>query len=51
MTNSWRALARMAQDRLVASTDPEDVTMILNVSPVMSKSLRIVTVFNSAVVR
>ncbi|RDB20833.1 Trafficking protein particle complex subunit 12 [Hypsizygus marmoreus] len=28
MTNSWRALARMARDRLV-TTDPEDLTLIL----------------------
>ncbi|KAG6891591.1 hypothetical protein C0992_002629 [Termitomyces sp. T32_za158] len=28
MTNSWRALARMARDRLVAA-DPEDLTLVL----------------------
>jgi hypothetical protein len=31
MTNSWRALARMARDRIVTS-DPEDLTLILGVS-------------------
>lgn len=31
MTNSWRALARMARDRIVAS-DPEDLAVILGVS-------------------
>ena len=31
MTNSWRALARMARDRLVKS-DPADLTLILGVS-------------------
>ena len=30
MTNSWRALARMARDRLVAS-DPTDLTLVLGV--------------------
>jgi len=30
MTNSWRALAKMARDRLV-TTDPEDLTLILGV--------------------
>ena len=30
MTNSWRALATMARDRIV-STDPEDITLILGV--------------------
>lgn len=32
MTNSWRALARMSRDRIV-QTDPEDIGLILNVSP------------------
>jgi hypothetical protein len=31
MTNSWRALARMARDRIV-STDPEEIGLILSVS-------------------
>jgi hypothetical protein len=30
MTNSWRALARMARDRLV-QTDPEDLDRVFNV--------------------
>ena len=29
MTNSWRALARMARDRIVQA-DPEDLTLVLN---------------------
>jgi hypothetical protein len=29
MTNSWRALARMARDRIVQA-DPEDLTVVLN---------------------
>ncbi|SRR5713226_1315592 len=29
MTNSWRALARMARDRIV-QTDPEDLSLVLN---------------------
>lgn len=32
MTNSWRALARMARDRIVTS-DPSDLTLILGVRP------------------
>lgn len=31
MSNSWRALAKMARDRIVAS-DPEDLERILDVS-------------------
>lgn len=31
MTNSWRALAKMARDRLV-ETDPEDLDLVLSVS-------------------
>ena len=31
MTNSWRVLARMARDRIVA-TDPGEVALLLNVS-------------------
>ena len=34
--NSWRALARMARDRIVAS-HPEDLTTILGVSPFRRK--------------
>lgn len=33
MTNSWRAIARMARDRLV-SANPEDLPLILSVIPV-----------------
>ena len=31
MTNSWRAIARQARDRIVEA-DPEDVSFILSVS-------------------
>ena len=31
MSNNWRALARMARDRIVSST-PSEVELILNVS-------------------
>lgn len=34
MSNSWRALAKMARDRIVAS-DPEDLGRILDVSYIL----------------
>jgi hypothetical protein len=37
MTNNWRALARMARDRIVTS-DPEDLTLVLGVSESHSNS-------------
>lgn len=30
MTSSWRALAMLARDRLVSSTDPEDLSLVLS---------------------
>src|SRR6266404_2637665 len=35
MTNSWRALARMARDRIVEA-DPEDLPLVLNARHVTS---------------
>jgi hypothetical protein len=38
MTNSWRALARMARDRIV-QTDPEDLSLVLNACIVLTLAL------------
>ena len=41
MTNNWRALARMARDRIVTSS-PRDVELVLNVRVLRYiKSLRV----------
>ncbi|KAG5641891.1 hypothetical protein DXG03_003999 [Asterophora parasitica] len=45
MTNSWRALARMAQDRLVTA-DPEDVALILDLWYLRLASLARLRLFN-----
>ncbi|KAF8630143.1 hypothetical protein AX15_003096 [Amanita polypyramis BW_CC] len=45
MTNSWRALARMARDRLV-TTNPEDLQMILNLWYIRLSSLARLRLFN-----
>ncbi|KAG6890323.1 hypothetical protein C0995_009530 [Termitomyces sp. Mi166 len=47
MTNSWRALARMARDRLVAA-NPEDVTLILDLWYLRLASLARLRLFNQA---
>ncbi|KAJ6619835.1 hypothetical protein B0H10DRAFT_2163687 [Mycena sp. CBHHK59/15] len=45
MTNSWRALARMARDRIVTS-DPEDLTLILGLWYLRLSSLARLRLFN-----
>ncbi|KAJ6581568.1 hypothetical protein B0H19DRAFT_930624 [Mycena capillaripes] len=45
MTNSWRALARMARDRIVTS-DPEDLTLILGLWYLRLASLARLRLFN-----
>ncbi|KAJ7429883.1 hypothetical protein B0H11DRAFT_1981672 [Mycena galericulata] len=45
MTNSWRALARMARDRIVTS-DPEDLTLILGLWYLRLSSLSRLRLFN-----
>ncbi|KAK2463528.1 hypothetical protein APHAL10511_004279 [Amanita phalloides] len=45
MTNSWRALARMARDRLVTA-NPEDLTLILNLWYIRLSSLSRLRLFN-----
>ncbi|KAJ7180722.1 hypothetical protein C8R46DRAFT_1070393 [Mycena filopes] len=45
MTNSWRALARMARDRIVSS-DPEDLTLILGLWYLRLSSLARLRLFN-----
>ena len=39
MTNNWRALARMARDRIVTSS-PRDVELVLNVRELRYKILK-----------
>lgn len=39
MTNSWRALAKMARDRIVEA-DPEDLDLVLSVSAVAVRQAR-----------
>ncbi|KAA1470247.1 hypothetical protein DENSPDRAFT_774116 [Dentipellis sp. KUC8613] len=45
MTNSWRALARMARDRLV-QTDPEDLALVLSLWYLRLSSLARLRLFN-----
>ncbi|KAJ3481257.1 hypothetical protein NLI96_g7781 [Meripilus lineatus] len=45
MTNSWRALARMARDRIVAA-DPEDTSLILSLWYLRLSSLARLRLFN-----
>ncbi|KAJ7255526.1 hypothetical protein B0H12DRAFT_1016341 [Mycena haematopus] len=45
MSNSWRALARMARDRIVTS-DPEDLTLILGLWYLRLSSLARLRLFN-----
>ncbi|KAL1747812.1 hypothetical protein HDZ31DRAFT_80114 [Schizophyllum fasciatum] len=45
MTNSWRALARMARDRLVAA-DPEDLTLVLGLWYLRLSALARLRLFN-----
>ncbi|KAF8269800.1 hypothetical protein EI94DRAFT_1778124 [Lactarius quietus] len=45
MTNSWRALARMARDRIVQA-DPEDLTLVLNLWSLRLSSLARLRLFN-----
>lgn len=45
MTNSWRALARMARDRIVQA-DPEDLTVVLNLWSLRLSSLARLRLFN-----
>ncbi|KAF8634596.1 hypothetical protein AX17_004185 [Amanita inopinata Kibby_2008] len=45
MTNSWRALARMARDRLV-TTNPEDLNMVLNLWYIRLSCLARLRLFN-----
>ncbi|GLB41938.1 putative regulation of kinetochore assembly [Lyophyllum shimeji] len=45
MTNSWRALARMARDRLITS-DPEDLTLILGLWYLRLAALARLRLFN-----
>ncbi|KAG5723677.1 Tetratricopeptide repeat protein 15 [Termitomyces sp. T112] len=47
MTNSWRALARMARDRLVAA-DPEDLTLVLGLWYLRLACLARLRLFNQA---
>ncbi|KZT21559.1 hypothetical protein NEOLEDRAFT_1073338 [Neolentinus lepideus HHB14362 ss-1] len=47
MSNSWRALARMARDRIVA-TDPEDVSLILDLWYLRISSLARLRLTNQA---
>ncbi|KAF8498609.1 hypothetical protein F5888DRAFT_1690439 [Russula emetica] len=47
MTNSWRALARMARDRIVQA-DPEDLTLVLNLWSLRLSSLARLRLFNQA---
>ncbi|KAF7430912.1 hypothetical protein PC9H_006627 [Pleurotus ostreatus] len=45
MTNSWRALARMARDRMV-NTDPEEIALILSLWYIRLASLARLRLFN-----
>ncbi|KAI9451686.1 hypothetical protein BJY52DRAFT_91219 [Lactarius psammicola] len=45
MTNSWRALARMARDRIVQA-DPEDLPLVLNLWSLRLSSLARLRLFN-----
>ncbi|EIM83049.1 uncharacterized protein STEHIDRAFT_64090 [Stereum hirsutum FP-91666 SS1] len=45
MTNSWRALARMARDRIV-QTDPEDLSLVLSLWYLRVSSLARLRLFN-----
>ncbi|KAI0289448.1 hypothetical protein BC826DRAFT_1031882, partial [Russula brevipes] len=47
MTNSWRALARMARDRIVQA-DPEDLSLVLNLWSLRLSSLARLRLFNQA---
>ncbi|KAI0061054.1 hypothetical protein BV25DRAFT_830314 [Artomyces pyxidatus] len=47
MTNSWRALARMARDRIVQA-DPEDLPLVLNLWSLRVSSLARMRLFNQA---
>ncbi|KAH9169928.1 hypothetical protein EDB89DRAFT_1382929 [Lactarius sanguifluus] len=47
MTNSWRALAQMARDRIVQA-DPEDIPLVLNLWSLRLSSLARLRLFNQA---